>query len=165
MKPIRKIISGGQTGADRAAFDFALENSIETGGFVPKNRLAEDGRISERYLNLKETKTENTAERTGLNIENSDATLILSHGELTGGSRLTKELAEKYQKPFLHVDFSILPVETAVKSVIGWLSSIECKDLNIAGPRASEDAEIYEKTRIFLKKLFQAIKKNSRAKN
>ena len=76
MIKISKIISGGQTGADRAAMDFALENKIEIGGFVPKNRLAEDGRISEKYLNLVETETEDYAERTELNVKNSDATLL-----------------------------------------------------------------------------------------
>ncbi len=77
---IRKIISGGQTGADRAALDFALENNIETGGWIPKNRQAEDGRISEKYPDLRETETENPTERTELNVTDADATLIFSHG-------------------------------------------------------------------------------------
>src|SRR5215203_533862 len=105
LKKIKIIISGGQTGADRAAFDFALENNLEIRGFVPKNRRAEDGRISENYPNLIETKTGNYAERTELNVDNSDATLIVSHGRLTRGSRLTKKFAEKHLKPFRHVDF------------------------------------------------------------
>lgn len=154
MKPkriITKIISGGQTGADRAALDFALENEIEIGGFVPKNRLAEDGRISEKYLNLQETASENPAERTEMNVKTSDATLILSHGELCGGSLLTKKSAEKYQKPFLHIDFSVSKVDEAADETRKWLDSIKCENLNIAGLRASEDAEIYGKTREFLK--------------
>ena len=145
-----KIISGGQTGADRAAFDFALENGFETGGFVPRNRLAEDGRISERYLNLIETETETLAERTELNVKNSDATLILSHGHLKGGSLLTKEFAEKYKKPFLHIDFSALSFEQAVNKTQKWLDSIDCKNLNVAGSRTSEDSEIYDKAKAFL---------------
>lgn len=149
-----KIISGGQTGADRAAFDFALENDFEIGGFVTKNRLAEDGGISEKYPNLIETGTEDYSERTEMNIKNSDATLILSHGELKGGSLLTKEFAEKYKKPFLHIDFSALPVEQAARKTQKWLDSIDCKTLNVAGSRASEDAEIYDKAKIFLQKLF-----------
>ena len=151
MKKIRKIISGGQTGADRAAFDFALEAGIESGGFVPKNRAAEDGRISEKYPHLVETETENPAERTELNVINSDATLILSHGELQGGSKLTKEFAEKHRKPFLHVDFSELTIQQAVEKTRIRLDSIDCESLNIAGARASEDAEIYAKTKEFLK--------------
>jgi predicted Rossmann fold nucleotide-binding protein DprA/Smf involved in DNA uptake len=154
LKKIGRIISGGQTGADRAAFDFALENKIEIGGFVPKNRLAEDGIISEKYPNLQETASEKASERTRLNVKNSDATLILSHGALAGGSLLTKKFAEKYQKSFLHVDFSSLKMDEAIEKTNKWLDSIICENLNIAGARASEDAEIYEKTRAFLQKLF-----------
>lgn len=155
MFKIRKIISGGQSGADRAAFDSALEKGIAIGGFVPKDRLAEDGRISEKYTNLQETRSEDPAERTGLNVKNSDATLILSNGDLKGGSKLSAECAEKYRKPFMHVDFSILKLSEAVKETRKWLDSIECETLNVAGARASEDAEIYAKTREFLTGLFE----------
>ncbi len=153
MTEIKQIISGGQTGADRAALDFGLENRINIGGFVPKNRLAEDGRIPDRNKHLIETETENPAERTELNVRNSDATLILSHGELKGGSLLTKEFAEKYKKPFLHIDFSALKIEQAAEKTQKWLDSIVCEKFNIAGSRASEDAKIYDDTKVFLQKL------------
>jgi hypothetical protein len=157
MKPkrISRIISGGQTGADRAAFDFALENNIEIGGFVPKNRLAEDGVIAEKYTNLHETESVNPTERTELNVKNSDATLILSHGSLCGGSLLTVEFAEKHRKPFLHIDFSALKMDEALEKTASWLGSIACENLNVAGARASEDAEIYDKTGEFLRKLLE----------
>ncbi|HEX8249620.1 MAG TPA: putative molybdenum carrier protein [Pyrinomonadaceae bacterium] len=152
---IRRIISGGQTGADRAAFDFALENGIEIGGFVPKNRAAEDAAVSEKYPNLIETETENPAERTRLNVIRAEATLIFSHGKLAGGSKLTKELAEKYRKPFLHVDFSETTIKQAIEKTKIWLDSIECESLNVAGARASEDAEIYGKVKEFLRDLLK----------
>lgn len=155
MLKIRRIISGGQTGADRAALDFALENDLEIDGFVPKNRAAEDGWLSEKYRNLTETGTENPAERTELNVINAGATLILSHGELKGGSKLTKEFAEKHRKPFLHLDFSELTIEQAVEKTNFWLDSIKGESLNVAGARASEDAEIYGKTLLFLEGLFK----------
>ncbi|MGC2237231.1 MAG: putative molybdenum carrier protein [Pyrinomonadaceae bacterium] len=158
MKPeqiIAKIISGGQTGVDRAAFDFAIENKIEIGGFVPKNRLAEDGRISDKYPNLQETRSDSPAERTERNVKNSDATLILSHGDARGGSRLTREFAEKYRKPFLHIDFLLSTMGEAQEKIRKWLNSINCRNLNIAGSRASEDAEIYEKTLELLKGVFK----------
>jgi predicted Rossmann fold nucleotide-binding protein DprA/Smf involved in DNA uptake len=154
MPKIRKIISGGQTGADRAAFDFALENGIGISGFIPKKRRAEDGRIPDKYEDLIETETEDYAERTRLNVENSDATLILSHGELKGGSLLTRELAEKCEKPFLHIDLNAASVEKAVGKTRKWLASINCENLNIAGPRASEDPLIYGRTKEFLQRLF-----------
>lgn len=155
MFKIGKIISGGQTGADRGAFDFALENGIEIGGFVPKDRQAEDGRIPEKYINLQEAETEDPKTRTVLNVKNSDATLILSNGGLKGGSKLTKEFAEKYHKPFLLIDFTILKTDEAATKTRTWLDSIECRTLNIAGPRASEDTEIYTRTKEFLTELFK----------
>ncbi|MGI8545490.1 MAG: putative molybdenum carrier protein [Aridibacter sp.] len=151
---INKIVSGGQTGADRAAFDFALEKGIEIGGFVPKGRRAEDGRISDKYPNLTETSNKNYAERTELNIINSDATLILSHGKLKGGSLLTRRLAKRHKMAFLHIDFSEFDICSAVLHTKDFLHLIECKILNIAGSRASGDAEIYKKTKKFLTKLF-----------
>ena len=158
-KKISRIISGAQTGADRAAFDFALENKIEIGGFVPKNRIAEDGRISEKYPNLQETESGNPSERTELNVKNSDATLILSNGAPVGGSLLTMEFAEKYKKPCLHVDLSILKMDESLDRTREWLDSIDCASLNVAGSRASEDAEIYNRTKEFLRELFTAKKK------
>lgn len=153
MKPIRKIISGGQTGADRAAFDFALENGIEIGGFVPQNRRAEDGMIDEKYPNLYETRSKNPVRRTELNVKYADATLIVSHGKLTGGSKKTWQFTQKHGKPYLHIDFSVLPLSRAVVVTRQWLASINCRELNVAGARASKDPAIYEKTREFLKKL------------
>lgn len=152
---VNKIISGGQTGADRAALDFALENNIEIGGFVPKGRGAEDGKISGKYPNLIETETRNYAERTDLNILEADATIILSHGKLSGGSLLTKQLAEKHNKPFLQIDFCQTNIQLASSKAKAFLESNDCKVLNIAGPRASGDLEIYAKTKEFLQTLFE----------
>lgn len=156
LKKIKTIISGGQTGADRAAFDFALENGLEIGGFIPKGRRAEDGRISENYPNLIETSKRNYAERTELNVQNSDATMIVSNGRLTGGSLLTKKFAEKYQKPVRHFDLLETTVKEAAQKAREWLLAINVERLNIAGPRASTDAAIYEKTGEFLTELFVA---------
>jgi predicted Rossmann fold nucleotide-binding protein DprA/Smf involved in DNA uptake len=151
---IQKIVSGGQTGADRAAFDFALANGIEMSGFVPKNRRAEDGRIPDKYPHLIETKTQNYAKRTKLNVRDSDATLIFSHGELTGGSLLTLELAERFKKPFLHIDLEDAEIDESIERAKEWLASINCRVLNVAGSRASKDEGIYPRTKGFLKLLF-----------
>ena len=153
--PVRKIISGGQTGADRAALDFALENNFETGGWIPKNRLAEDGRIPENYPNLRETETENPAERTELNVQDSDATMIFSHGDLKGGSKLTLEMCDKHAKPCLHVNFEKNDFAQAVKKAQQFIIFSNCQTLNIAGARTSEDVRIYEKTKDFLNQLFK----------
>jgi len=87
-------------------------------------------------------------------VQNSDATLIVSHNKLTSGSLLTKKFAEKHQKPFLHIDFSKSTIEESAKKTRKWLAAVKCKKLNVAGSRASTDAEIYEKTKRFLAELF-----------
>jgi len=151
---VTKIISGAQTGADRAALDFALRHGIAIGGFVPKGRVAEDGRIPDRYTGLVETSSDKARLRTELNVVNSDATLIFSHGELAGGSRETAEAAKKHKKRFLHIDLSRHPREEAIKMAVTWLSKIDPDILNIAGPRASEDDNIYDKVMAILERLF-----------
>ena len=144
MIPIRKIISGGQTGVDRAALDAAIENDVEIGGFVPLGRRAEDGPIPERYAGLIETGSEEYAERTRLNVINSNATLLLTRGALAGGSKLTADTAIKYQKPLLHIDLSRGGSKETTDVIYEWLEEFRPGVLNIAGPRSSEDAEIYD---------------------
>lgn len=155
VRAIKTIISGGQTGVDRAALDFAIERGIETGGFVPKGRLAEDGPLPETYRNLTETDSADPAERTRLNVETSDATLIISRGGLFGGSALTRQIAQSAGKPFLHVDLAASTIEDAVNEASEWLVGVNCERLNVAGPRASEDGEVDDLTRRFLRELFK----------
>lgn len=101
---VKKIVSGGQTGADRGALDAAIALAIPHGGWCPKGRRAEDGVIHSRYQ-LRETETEKHRPRTKLNVEDSDGKMILTHGPLEGGSLFTAEYAERMGKPFLHFDF------------------------------------------------------------
>lgn len=138
-----KIVSGGQTGADRAALDAAAELGIPSGGWIPKGRLAEDGRIPLSYDSLAECDSRNYAVRTELNVEDSDATLIVSHGMLTGGSKLTQDLCRKHGKPCLHIDFCVQNESEAAEELSEWLVRTRCSILNVAGPRASGDPHIY----------------------
>jgi hypothetical protein len=140
----RVIISGGQTGADRAALDAALDAGVEIGGWVPQGRRAEDGVIEEKYSNLKETESPHYEERTRHNVRDSDATLIITHGELHGGSRFTREMAEDLGKPFMHVDLDQLPHDLAVTMIREWLAPLRGGRLNVAGPRESSDGKIYK---------------------
>lgn len=149
-----KIVSGGQTGADRAALDFAIEKGIEYGGWVPKGRLAEDGVIPARYSTLRETSTSRYPERTRKNVEDSDGTLIVSHGELTGGSMLTHTIAGSINRPCLHLDLEAAPITTAADELRKWTTRNDVRILNVAGPRASSDSQIYSKTRKLLRLAF-----------
>ena len=103
-----RIISGGQTGVDRAALDLALELGIPIGGHLPRGRKDENGDVlSDKYANMQETDTDDVNVRTELNVHNSDATLIFSHGPLFGGSEYTERIARQLGKPCLHVDFNV----------------------------------------------------------
>jgi hypothetical protein len=153
---IRRIISGGQTGADRAALDAALALGLPIGGWVPKGRRAEDGRIPERYPNLRETDTDLYETRTRWNVRDSDATLILSHGALAGGSKLTESLAGEMGKAVMHVDLSTMSIGDAVVAIGEWLVGLEGETLNVAGPRASNDAAIYAEAREVVSRLLRA---------
>ena len=99
---VKKIISGGQTGADRAALDFAIKHNIPHGGWIPKGRRAEDGPLPERYQ-LKEMPTDSYPKSTEQNVIDSDGTVIISHGALTGGSANTAAMARKHGRPWLHL--------------------------------------------------------------
>lgn len=147
---LRKVVSGGQTGADRAAWDAAIEAQISTGGFVPRGRQAEDGPIPGIYPHLIETDSPDPATRTRLNVINSDATLLFSHGPPAGGSALTAQVARDLGKPLLCIDLFLAPREAVIKKAAEWLRSNEVRVLNIAGQRASEDPLIYDAVREFL---------------
>jgi hypothetical protein len=147
---IERVISGGQTGADRAALDWGLTRSIPIGGWIPHGRWAEDGMIPDRYEGLVETESDDPAIRTAANVRDSDATLIVSHGPLLGGSLLTLREAERQGRPVLHVDLGRVSVEEGARLVRGWLRQVNPATLNVAGPRASEDEEIAGATRAIL---------------
>ena len=148
---IRKILSGGQTGADRAALDEAMHAGVEHGGWVPRGRKAEDGPIPRKYR-LKETPTSWYAERTERNVEEGDGTLIVSRGPLTGGSLLTQGLARKHRKPSLHVDLGEeRDLRDTARGALAWIREHGIEVLNVAGPRAGNDPQIYALTRGLLK--------------
>jgi hypothetical protein len=146
-------VSGGQTGADRAAWDTALEAGLTIGGWVPRGRSAEDGAIPAHYPNLREAPSADPAVRTELNVRDSDATLLLSHGPLRGGSALTLAACERLGRPVLHLDLSQQALEAACAEARSWLLQTQARVLNVAGPRHSEDAKIFAATRALLRAL------------
>jgi hypothetical protein len=151
---IEKIISGGQTGADRAGLDAAIELDIPHGGWIPKGRKTEDGGLPEKY-HLKEMPTGSYEARTEQNVIDSDGTLIVSHGKLNGGSAMTRRLAKKHKRPWMHVDLEKTSFFKAAMDVRDWVEQNQIKVLNVAGPRGSKDQEIYEATKKLLKAAFQ----------
>lgn len=147
---LERIVSGGQTGVDRAALDVALELGIPCGGWCPKGRRAEDGLIPDVYP-LQESPTANYAERTALNVKDSDGTLILSRGPLRGGTALTKTFAERYGRPFLIVELR----DAKPPSIHDWLTTNSIHVLNVAGPRESSQPGIAQQAAKFLQMMFR----------
>ena len=147
------VVSGGQTGVDRAALDSARAAGLEIGGWCPKGRRAEDGPIAAIYP-LRETASADYAERTRRNVEDSDATLILApSAALADGTRLTADFARAAGKALLVLVLPGAEAETART----WIAARGIRCLNVAGPRASKAPGIYRDARAFLAALFAAV--------
>lgn len=152
---LRKIISGGQTGVDRAALDVAMRLGIAHGGWVPRGRLAEDGPLPSYYL-LQEMPTEEYAARTEKNVLDSDGTLIISRGRPTGGTDYTRRMALKHGKQLLHIDLALGQRPSQAGSLIAsWIEMNRIETLNVAGPRASGDPAIYDEAATILAHAFR----------
>lgn len=144
---LKRIISGGQTGADRGALDAAIELGIEHGGHCPAGRRAEDGRIPERFR-LVETASADYAARTERNVLEADATLLVTRGAPSGGSALTAALARKHDRDLLHLDLARHP--DPVGALREWLARRAIRCLNVAGPRESGCPGIAQDVRALL---------------
>ena len=144
-----KIVSGGQTGVDRAALDVALELGLEAGGWAPRGRPAEDGVIPDRYP-MEECASPAYAERTRLNVRDSDATLVLTWGAPEGGTALTIGIAEEMERPLLVVDLEDAPAPALGRA---WLAELAPGVLNVAGPRESSAPGIHGQAADYLKRL------------
>ena len=153
--PLRRIVSGGQTGADMAALDAARELGLyEWGGWCPKGRLYEDGQIPSDYFEsdrpncgLREAESSRYTQRTALNVRDSNATLILKSGLITPGTKLTIKVCRKRLRYYVICDPSkSFHVPRAVKFIVE--QGVEV--LNVAGPRESSRPGIYDQSKLFL---------------
>jgi Circularly permutated YpsA SLOG family len=135
-----KIVSGGQTGADRAALDWAMRHGIEHGGWCPKGRRAEDGTIPSRYA-LRETPSRAYIERTEWNVRDSDGTVLFTIEErLVGGALRTLEFAILHHKPHLHLTEA---AKGNAALVLGtWMRQNSIRVLNAAGSRATREPRV-----------------------
>ena len=157
-----RLVSGGQTGADRAALEWAVGVGLPTGGWVPRGRAAEDGVIPAHIPGLVECDSDQPATRTRLNVRDSDATLIVSIGALTGGSALTERHARELGRPVLHLRIRVgaapnvafqdeaLALDDAVGRLQAWLDEHRPRSLNVAGPRASKEPGVGDVVRALL---------------
>jgi len=153
-----KIISGGQTGVDRAALDAAIASGLRHGGWCPLGRIAEDGTIPSVYR-LKETPLSGYRQRTEWNVRDSHGTLILSHLPLSGGTAYTEICALEMKKPAHIADPD---KQSAAETAAEWLRANSIRILNVAGPRESSDPGIHDKTFRFLAELFKILSAQKR---
>jgi hypothetical protein len=137
-----KIISGGQTGVDRAALDVALKHGIECGGWCPAGRLDEFGRIPDRYP-VKELEHGSFADRTLQNVKDSDGTAIISFGQLRGGTEYTVQCCFAQKRPYQLIDAAKVSSEAAARLIVNFVNEHKIDILNVAGPRESEWQEGY----------------------
>ncbi len=152
---LKKIISGGQTGVDMGALDFALEKGIDCGGWCPKGRICETGVIPEKYP-VKETDSRDYPRRTEKNILDSDGTLILTGNNITdNGTILTIKLCKKYKKPHLFIEMTE-DIDSVKADFEKWFKGNNIKVLNVAGCRESRCPGIQVKTKDILKLIILA---------
>jgi hypothetical protein len=147
---IKKVVSGGQTGVDRAGLDAAMEVGIAVGGYCPKGRLAEDGTVPERYP-LLELASERYVNRTEKNVIESDGTLVLNRGRLSDGTKATVDFAVQHGKPHLVVQLDAAP---SVEDSRIWIAEHSISIMNVAGPRESKHPGIYLQALDYLRRLF-----------
>ena len=142
IQPIT-IISGGQTGADRAALDAAIALGLPHDGWICRGRKTEEGPLPAKYR-LREMDSHRYRDRTEKNVLDSDGTVIFSYGPLAGGSALTEALAIRYDKPCLFLDLAEINHQQATIALAIWLRRYRIRRLNVAGPRASNEPRIYD---------------------
>jgi predicted Rossmann-fold nucleotide-binding protein len=138
-----KLISGGQTGVDRAALDVALECGIECGGWCPSGRLDEFGRIPDHYP-VQELAAGGFTERTLQNVKDSDGTVIIYPGKLGGGTEQTVRFCIELHRPHQLIDASKNSADEGAKLISDFMLKHEIHVLNMAGPRQSEWPEGYD---------------------
>jgi len=161
---LSRIISGGQTGVDRAALDAAMALGIEVGGWCPKGRRALDGVIPVKYP-LIETRGKSYQTRTKWNVRDSDATLIICRDEPTGGTALTIKYCEQLGRPFevcrLNPDHYASPDSQTPLYYVYWLNALNVQVLNVAGPREGKRCPIYGRAYNFLSDLFRQMQEDN----
>lgn len=138
-----KIISGAQTGVDRAALDAAIESGIDAGGWCPEGRISEDGTIPEKYP-VQVLKDAGYRQRTRKNVVDSDGTVIIYFGYPSGGTELTISFCIKEHKPYVLIDAEEISIKRASTKVLSFIEKHSIITLNVAVPRAGGEPRAYE---------------------
>jgi len=152
---LKKIISGGQIGAERAALDTAIHTSyIHHGGWVPKGRIPVERNSDPDKYKMMEMATNSYSKCSEQNVIDSDGTLFVSHGKLTGRADFTRKMAIKHNKPWLHIDLNQTAKSPAVEKIADFLKQYRIEVLNVSGPKTDEDWKIYRAVRTLIVKAY-----------
>jgi hypothetical protein len=155
-----EVWSGGQTGVDRAALDAALDLGLPVGGWIPRGRLAEDGQVPDRYPGLREAESSDYAVRTQRNVDETHGTLVLTWGSPAGGTLETIAIARRLARPLLEIDLATADLALAADAIGRWLAGLSQPGrptrLNVAGPRASQAPQAYQRARRILQAVLGA---------
>lgn len=172
MHHVTTIVSGGQTGVDRAALDAAMASGIAVGGWCPRDRRSEDGAVPRKYP-LNETAARSYAVRTEWNVRDSDGTLVLVLDVISSGTRLTIDAARAHGKPLKIEHLAPCPPaglltpenswEEQAVSVVDWVRRHKIRVLNVAGPRGSSSKKIYPMAREFMTMVLDRLRKETPA--
>lgn len=156
-----EIWSGGQTGVDRAALDTALEMGLPISGWIPRGRLAEDGRVPTRYRGLRQAESVDYAVRTHKNVNDTHGTLVLTWGPASGGTKDTIGIARRLLRPLMEIDLATADPRVAAEDAAAWLAGLtrpgRTVRLNVAGPRSSQAPAAYERAQDILRLFFRAV--------
>ena len=142
---LKKIISGGQVGADQAALDAAIKYNFPYGGWIQKGRKTQSGILPDKY-ELKEMSVAGFKEKIEQNVIDSDGTVIISHGNLAGGADYSHTMVKKHNRPYLHIDLNETPAFMASSKINTWIIENDIEVMNVTGSRTSEDSNVYRDT-------------------
>jgi hypothetical protein len=138
----KKIISGGQPGAEKAALDAALKLGVPHSGWAYKGRKTEEGHLPEQYK-VKETIDKSFSSRIEKNVLDAAGVVIFSYGKLIIGLKMVEELASKHKRPCLHVDLNESPRNIAAATIRAWMTKNETEVVYFTGQKPVEDSDIY----------------------
>ena len=142
---LKKIISGGQVGADQGALDAAIKYNFPYDGWIQKGRKTQNGLLPDKY-ELEEMPVAGFKEKIEQNVIGSDGTVIISHGHLSGGADYSQKMTEKHNRPCLHIDLNVTPPFMASPEINTWIIENDIEVLNVTGSRSSEDMNVHRDT-------------------
>ncbi len=140
---IKKIISGGQPGVERAALDAAIKLNIPHKGWTYKTRRTDEGILPDKYR-VKESEGVGFSDRIEKNVLASDATAVLTHGSLTIGLKIVKDFAEKHNRPYLHVDLNENPLNSASALIRKWMINNQLESIYFTGSKSTDSTHLHQ---------------------